>query len=214
MNTIDIFNEISKDDLDYIVKLHKRGILSQNLEPLGTGAFGTVYGYKDYAIKVIYDINDKNNDIDVLLDLSHLDFFPKLYATIDDKIIISERIYGDTVREYVYYDYENSLNLDRSIIDTIKNYFTKIIENGYIPYDMHGSNIMICKKTKMPKIVDLGLFDEIQDDVFKVFGGDTFINNVLAVSNANNLALDELDSYFKDLERKEQKEKLRSKFLK
>lgn len=153
---IEIVNPIPQDDLDFITQKFMDDELS-DLMTLGKGSYGKVYGYKDYAIKKIFDVTiTKNKDIEVLKDISHLKCIPTLYATIDNKLLISERVYGKTVERYSS-ETHNPYNIDERILDDWHNALFSIIREGYSPDDLHENNVMISKDGEL-KIVDVGWF--------------------------------------------------------
>jgi RIO-like serine/threonine protein kinase len=153
---IEIVNQIPQEDLNYIAQKFKDGELAE-LQTIGRGSFGKVYGYKDYAIKRLFDeTNEKNRDIAVLKDISHLECIPTLYATIDNKLLISERIYGKTVEMYSS-DISNPYNIDDRIIEDWHNALFSVIREGYSPDDVHENNVMISRDGEL-KIVDVGWF--------------------------------------------------------
>jgi hypothetical protein len=137
----------------------------EEFERIGSGSYGTVYGYKGFAIKYLYDLEDSfgNNDVQALKDLCHLDCIPTLYAVVDGRLIITERIIGENVKSYVHKD-DNELNLDEGIIEHFSNILTDILFNGYSPQDVHWNNVMIETSTKTLKIVDLGFFYKHEKD--------------------------------------------------
>lgn len=196
---INVYNDIAQEDLDYIVKLHKLDKMHEELYILGDGASGVVFGYKDYAIKSLFDSNDSNdsNDIEALIDLSHLDFIPKIYATINNEVIIVEKIEGITVKHYCNTDLNNSLNIDEDFMEIINEYVIEIVANGYIPKDMHGDNIMICEYTGRPIIVDLGWFIKHDNDM-----DDINIDSLSGESDAYDLVIDEIYGYIRNIERR------------
>src|SRR5690606_24508914 len=95
---VEIIENMSMDDLYAIIdELNNNNF--RNFEKIGSGSYGHVWGYGDYAIKKFKDRNDKQNrDIQVLKDIGHLDCIPTLYAVIDDHVMILERVKGKTIR--------------------------------------------------------------------------------------------------------------------
>lgn len=164
---IEIVNHINYDDLSFIVHNIDRiemGTNRNTFEKLGEGSYGTVYGYKNYAIKRLYDSDFDNkgycNDIQALKDLAHLDCIPSLYAVINNDVIITERIFGVTVDEYCNgYHYEGNKSLiNESFVRKWDEALFNVILNGYSPEDLHESNVMIEFETCRPMFIDLGFF--------------------------------------------------------
>ena len=157
--TVEIVNPIGKDFLKEVVNAYLMNDFQNRFDILGSGSYGYVYGFDEYAIKFIYDLSEMElacNDVEVLKSLSHLNFIPKLYAVIDDVVLIVERIFGKTVMDYVAMP-NNPYNINESILDEFENALFEIIKCGYTPYDLHKNNVMIDKNGKI-KIVDVGFF--------------------------------------------------------
>lgn len=137
-------------------------VLDNKFERIGSGTYGTVYGYKNYAIKFIENERDKQNkDIEVLKEISYLHCIPTLYAVIDNKIIIVERIEGQTVTQYIA-NYENPYNIDERIIDELDEALKTVVKAGYNPRDLHKKNVMITPDAEI-KLVDVGWFVELEE---------------------------------------------------
>lgn len=162
---IEIVNEMDLVDLTHILECYCQWKENEyvgrlgDFTHLGSGTYGIVYGYKNFAIKRIKERSLKgvNEDATILKELSHLDFIPKLYAVIDDSLIIMERIEGDTV-DWHHMSRENFLKLDYRIIDSFEDKLYEIYNSGWIPNDLHEGNVMICEKTRDIKIIDVGAF--------------------------------------------------------
>lgn len=167
---VEIFNNANRDDINEINDMLISGDI-QKLRVLGTGAEGIVYEYGDYAIKV-NKYGDYLTDCKILKDLHQLDFLPKLYAIIEDKAIISEKINGNTMSTIM--KSRKIFNTDIDMYDYFVDMLLDIVDSGYSPYDMHQENIMICEKTSKLKIVDVGLFQrtniECGQDLFSDYG--------------------------------------------
>lgn len=153
---------ISREDVDYIIDLFNNDRLGE-LEVIGTGSYSNVYGYKNYAIKMIKnENNEENRDIGVLKDISHLSCIPTLYATYGKKLIISERIIGKTVDQYRR-TLDNPFNIDRTVIDRWSKALFDIVREGYSPDDLHEHNVMIDVQGEI-KVVDVGWFFKHEND--------------------------------------------------
>lgn len=138
-----------------------------SLEFIGSGTYGYVFGYKDYAIKVNkrvypseFEIRNQTNDKNALKKLNHVSCLPKLYAIIEDDIIIMERIRGRTVEDYFWQcGYKNN-PLDKLAFESIRDDLYEIVSSGFTPYDVHDNNVMIDYTTGQLKIIDTGYFRE------------------------------------------------------
>lgn len=160
--SIEIFSHIPEVDFNHMTEMIRRDNLAI-FDRLGSGSYSSVYGYKGYAIKQLqedYTFDDgENNDVEILKNLSHLDCLPKLYAVIDDNVMIVERIRGLTVGAITDKGVKNdSINLDERFKEKFDLSLKQIIESGYSPRDLHENNVMIEEITNNPKIIDVGWF--------------------------------------------------------
>ena len=137
------------------------------LEFIGSGSFGLVYGYKEYAIKVnkrVYpsesEIKNQMNDKNVLRKLNHVSCLPKLYAIIEDDIIIMERIRGKTVEDYFWEGGYKNNPLEKLAFESIRDDIYEIVSCGFTPFDVHENNVMIDYQTGKFRIIDTGYFRE------------------------------------------------------
>lgn len=125
------------------------------LKRLGGGVTGTVYQYKNFAIKM----GGVSNDIKILNKLSHLPFIPKIYASINNGCVIMELIEGETVFDYIECN-KKHVEIEESILTDLENCIKNIISAGYYPDDCHSKNVMIDNNGKI-RIVDVGYYTEI-----------------------------------------------------
>src|SRR6185312_6553113 len=159
-NEVELVTNMPQEDIYHIMDLYNEGSLHK-LKRIGRGSYGSVYGYKDFAIKEFHDSSDElNRDIDVLKSLKHLDCIPTLYAVIDNSVVIMERVYGKTIRQYCHNgeDNNNEYGIDESFIEKWENALLEVVKAGYSPDDLHESNVMIDERTIEPKLVDVGWF--------------------------------------------------------
>lgn len=155
------------DLLDITNAINNEMINEENgFSVLGKGTYGTVFGYKDYAIKIFYDEDDdKNNDVEVLKNLDYLDCIPNLYALIDYKFLVMQRVKGNTVRQFCVEGAKNEkIFIDETFIEKWENALLDIVKAGYSPDDLHESNVMIDEDTLMPMMVDVGWFFKHNED--------------------------------------------------
>jgi serine/threonine protein kinase len=182
-NEIEVVAPIPLPDLMHMVDILNKGFNSEefiSLERLGAGAFGTVVGYKNYAIKYIREVRRPRNETDLtflseeasdayfLKALQPIKAIPRLYAIIDNNVIIMERIDGITVDDYKH-EVNNGIcenYIDESFNEVFEHSLKEILHLGYVPIDLHGQNVMICKKTGLPRIVDVGMFKETDKNNF------------------------------------------------
>lgn len=161
---VEIVNDINHDDLCTIIStLYDCSYSDAKFEFLGSGSYGDVYGYKEYAIKKLFESEEFNhsrcNDIQPLKDLAHLSCIPKLYAIIDDDTIVVERIFGATVDQCCNEGKMlDKITIDESLVEKWDEALLEVISNGYSPDDLHESNVMIEIGTNRPVFVDLGWF--------------------------------------------------------
>lgn len=182
---VEIIQPLPLDDLIHMMDAISEGYESEKankLDSLGRGAFGTVLGYKDYAIKYFRNgksqwdsastenklpDGNKLTDAYILKELQSIPSIPRIYAVIDDRAIIMERIDGDTCEDYA----DNVRNskykknyISKDFNNVYRNALVEIANLGFEPYDLHGHNVMVCRKTGLPKIVDVGLFRKITSE--------------------------------------------------
>lgn len=139
---IKIVNPIPQDDIDTILK--HLSLEFHDLEFIGSGCQGTVYKYKDYAIKWC----EGHRDGKILQLFQDNPLFLKLYFYNDD-IMVTE--YLDAINAYGYYDKNVELDINANYI------FDYCHSKGYIPYDIHDENIIVTNDDRL-KIIDVGGF--------------------------------------------------------
>lgn len=178
-NKVDIVSPMPLEDLQTIVdsmnQYKHRQRTPEGFDSLGRGHFGTVFGYKDYAIKYVsggqsaysgYSGNEEKEiqDAYILRQLEDIPSVPKLYATIDNEIIIMERVHGLTIKQYIE-QMEDAERMDNFIhvdfIDTYKEIMKDILMIDMMVKDLHSDNVMVCKRTGLPRIIDVGLFRKL-----------------------------------------------------
>jgi serine/threonine protein kinase len=190
-NKVEIVTPLPLADLQVIVdgmneyKMN-RGKNPEAFQELGRGHFGTVFGYKGYAIKLVrggqsaysgYGDSRKSSgeilDAYVLRQLQSIPSIPRFYGTIDNEIIIMEKIDGMTLRQYQ--DQMEELDkMDNFIhpdyINQHKEIMKDILMAGWIPVDLHMDNVMVCRQTGKPRIIDVGLFKHMDKDALELRG--------------------------------------------
>ncbi|UUV46125.1 serine/threonine protein kinase [Bacillus phage vB_BanS-Thrax1] len=169
---IEIVTEIPREDVlqmaEMVIKQECGNYGLSKLQMLGTGAFGRVFAYKDYAIKHLRkgrSLKDEGmNDVSVLKGLQHLDCVPTLYAVIGDTAIITSKVDGMTVEKFMQeVDYGDTGDEDMNFINpAFEELFVEAMQkcflSGYEPRDLHQANVMIERGTGRPIIVDFGKF--------------------------------------------------------
>lgn len=216
---IEIIKPIPLEDLLHMAEVIRDGHDSERareLDQLGRGAFGTVLGYKEYAIKYFRNgkdcyedsgygqngLSDKDEirDVTVLRELQFIPSIPRLYAVIDGIAIIMERVNGHTCDDYMsnvrtagYKGNYISKRFNKVYIEDL----IKIAKYGFEPNDLHGGNVMVCKKTGLPKIVDVGLFKKFEErkiESIKEKSEDEILE-IYSVQSAKSWIADRLESY-------------------
>ena len=159
---VEMVNPIPQDDLvqilSYIEQGHNELRNLGELEYLGGGQFGAVFGYKNYAIKINKGWQDTPfEDGQILKQLQHVKTIVKLYAIIDDVAIVTERVNGMTVGDYVAVGHVEKF-VNPTYTDVYKDGLKEIVLSGFDPRDLHNANVLISRDTGLPIIVDVGYF--------------------------------------------------------
>lgn len=152
MGEMIIVNDIPQHDLDYIKYLLEEQRFKDELKFAGSGAFGSVYRYKNYAIKVYED----EEDGEILHKLQGIDCYLKLFCYMPDEMMVTEFL--DDYKDACDY-FMGGMKLDpEEIKEKIKQIFHETYKRGISPRDLHAGNIMFNIETKDFKIVDVGKF--------------------------------------------------------
>lgn len=160
---VEKIKDIDNDILEYITELYKNDELYR-LKYIGNGTEGVVYEYKNYAIKKLHlRSSDRSNDIQVLKDLQELDFIPNIYATINNDLLIVDRIYGEILKEYARKMDYKEIDIPREFAKVWDEMLLQIIKLGYSPNDLHSENVMIDENNNI-KIIDVGWFEKHNDN--------------------------------------------------
>jgi len=213
-----IYNDgIPQHELEYLVSLMENGSesMDEDLKELGRGQYGTVYGYKDYAIKysrrhVHWHDGGEPEDAQTLKELQHLDFVPRLYATYGSDFMIVSRVRGTTVDEFI-----NERRRGRSVFinprfnQAFKQMLRDIVIAGFEPNDMHSKNVMIDSKTGMPVLVDVGFFEKYTPRQMKYIEDSESIEDAVdAIQSAIGWVCERTEKYLTEDKEKEAKKEL------
>ncbi|MFQ3543581.1 hypothetical protein Q7A53_05800 [Halobacillus rhizosphaerae] len=156
-----IVNPIDSEDLNYIVSLIENNEI-WNLELLGKGACGSVYSYKNYAIKILFN---QEKDAEIMEKLQSSKYVPTLYAVINDNSFIMSKVDGLTVKKYDMLRKKDEI--ENFIHPAFKDMFNEALDDfvtlGFQPYDLHTDNVMIDRSTGTPVVIDVGFFTELTD---------------------------------------------------
>lgn len=194
-------NTVAINDMEHIRNMVEIGdkMMGKGLNTfkrLGHGFYGTVYGYKDYAIKYFrYGIDSDSKDISMLKRLQHLKCVPKLYEVIGDKAIVTSRVRGYTIHRYM--QYVESKRIDNFVSPRFNIEYKKALQDimraGIKPADLHNENIMIEESTGLPVIVDLG---EFRDENFS----ESSIEKINYIGNMEtyNDVIEPMEKYIND----------------
>lgn len=158
---IRIINDIPLEVVNHIYNVYKNEEWHK-LDCIGRGASGKVYQYRDYAVKRLLRKNVKHKDIEILEALQGVSCIPTLFATIDERVIIMDRVKGVTLYQYIYGNVK--IHIDPKFDKLYEQGLIEIIKVGYSPKDLHEENIMIDQNGK-PVIVDVGLFQRVERDL-------------------------------------------------
>lgn len=159
-------NTLAVSDMEHIRNMVEIGDANINeglktFDRLGHGFYGTVYGYKDYAIKYFrYGRDSDSKDVLMLKRLQHLKCVPRLHEVIGTKAIVTSRIRGYTINRYM--QYAETKRIDNFVSPVFNIEYQKALQDimraGIKPVDLHNENVMIEESTGLPVIVDLGEF--------------------------------------------------------
>lgn len=215
--------KISMVDLYKIVNDIIKGNLGKynGYEYLGSGGFGEVYGYNNYAIKRFTSdltYKDEENDISdvsdayILHKLQSVSNIPNIYGLIGKTAMIVDRIDGITLDDYIRGLKKNEITpfMCDNFYDEYDKMIKEIFNLGFVPCDLNNNNIMICRKTGLPKIVDVGLFFKLdKSKVITNWDGSINFNK----SNSYKGIMSEMEfyiGYIKKIERKMSKKIVRA----
>ena len=216
-----IYNDsIPQHDLEYLVTLMENGSekLDEDLKKLGSGQYGTVYGYKDYAIKysrrhVYWHKEDEPEDAVVLKALQEFDFIPRLYATYGSDYMIVSRVRGMTVNEFIDKRMQGrNIYINPRFNEAFKQALRQIALAGFDPNDMHSKNVMVDYKTGMPMLVDVGFFEKLSDGMLKMVKDSHSIDDELySIQQAIDWVCERTEKYITADKQKEYKEEMEEK---
>lgn len=179
---VKMYSEMPSEDFDYILHIintARWGDIEnqEGFSYLGSGEFGYVYGYKNYAIKIFNDMESPyNEDEKNLAILHHLPSYPTLYAG-HKGFIIEELIKG---RVFAGCEDEDLIIANKNCIDILLDDIKETLKLGVELSDTHEENLMITDDGFI-KIIDVGFFD---------FVNKNLLNSYLE-KKANNITLKE-----------------------
>lgn len=145
-------------------------------EKLGAGGIGEIFMVKDdagmpYAMKVSSDLVSITKEYGYLERFSAMRFAPKAYelddCEKDNRIchyFVMEYVDGDTLRAILSKEklsFGSKLDIARIITDVLRG----INDKGYVYTDLKFENIMLDRKNRRIRLVDLGSITHIGDRV-------------------------------------------------
>jgi hypothetical protein len=143
-----LINSVPSEDIEYILYMIKNDLLDR-LKLLGSGAGGEVYEYKNYAIKYA---EEGIRDGEILEKFQDNPLFLKLYF-YGDEFMVTEKI--DIIDAFEYYDRDIEVDF------TAEEFFKLCESKGYMPYDLHDSNVIVSNDEL--KIIDVGAFCNLEN---------------------------------------------------
>lgn len=144
-----------------ILWMYNKDILSSYCDFIGEGKSGVIYRYYDYVIKIFKKTDDElysDKDPIILEKLQGNPCFPKLYFYQPNHFMVYEWVQGDKLFDLLDKHQKPSLNWELKVKGAVKFCLSKNI----YPYDLTEQNILF-DKNNQPKIVDVGLFDELHN---------------------------------------------------
>lgn len=146
------------------------------LEKLGAGGVGEIYLVADdygerFAMKICQDLVSITKEYSNLNKFRGMCFAPKVYELDDCEknnktyhFFIMEYIEGCTLRDVLSKEkltFGNKLDIVRIVADVMKS----INDQGYVYTDLKYENIMVDRKNKLIRLVDLGSITPIGERV-------------------------------------------------
>lgn len=168
---VTIYSNITEEEVSEILGFINNSKISDlyyhpTFKFIDSGAFGRVFKYKNYAVKLFFDISDDfelNTDACNLLYLKDIDLYPQIYAK-SNYFMISEFIEGKTLFN-IEEDSEYECLQDNAY-DLLLEGIRKTIEIGIEPSDLNRRNIMLTKDGYF-KIVDVGNYCGCRKNLFR-----------------------------------------------
>jgi serine/threonine protein kinase len=127
--------------------------ISEELDTLGEGLSGQVFGIDDLAVKVFKDGSNERKDNRMLSYLDENPFFPKIVYHDEQNFMIVERINGVTLSQYL----RQGGKITSKHHDQVDQLVDGLYKKRVLPSDLHLNNIMIDENEQL-KVVDVGRF--------------------------------------------------------
>lgn len=194
---------ISREDLqiivDFVNMTKEEGqfqalIKSKDLgfKEIGSGSSGTVFSYKNYAIKIFYSNGGEwysTKDAIILNKLKGINIYPKLYARYKDIFVVMELVKGISLNDLCWKLHQGeNVFINKDFKNIFIEGFKDTIRRGYEPYDLHGNNIIFTKEGNFI-IVDIGCFfktskplneNKLDEQVLEVYNlfSDSYLTDI------------------------------------
>lgn len=145
------------------------------LETIGSGCSADVYGYDDLAVKIFNGNKNgtfryRDDDHKIYLKLANKsNYFPKLYAYVEQKYMVVDLIEGFPISEIAENIKNNNIKFDlnqfyEDFFDNMCDILDYCFKEKVIPFDMHEDNIIVREDGSLC-VVDLGYFEEYSKDI-------------------------------------------------
>ena len=162
-----------RNKLKKIKEIIENGEIERVGIKLGEGDNAVVYKiFDDFNVKIFKKFNSigrvtKKNDFAVLEDLAGTYMFPEVYIHKEGEYIIKEHIEGNTIINiFETFFKDKDLYFIEEFIDDFTNDLIDIydycIYNGYIPYDINHSNIIVRNDCSLC-VIDVGNFKKFSN---------------------------------------------------
>lgn len=115
--------------------------------------------FKDqYVLKELLESGQNDSDINALLILDNVEFFPKLYAYYEREYLIMEYVDGESLHDiFQSLSFEELDNIRKQYITATRYTMDKKLYDN----DFKLEHIIWNRETKKIKLIDLGLYDPV-----------------------------------------------------
>ena len=155
---VKIINPILQSDIDYIINIISNNKIQNECDLIGSGQSGSVYLYKEFAIKVF---NYENEDIDMadpyyLERLQGYEGFPTLFFYVNERFMVTEYVEGCIITELPY----NQIVPLPEFTHILESHIQYADSKGLMVTDLHAENIILTPYG-YPVLIDVGSYRDL-----------------------------------------------------